>query len=213
MNGGGRLKVNIFIDLCSGLGGASEAFIDDDDWEVYRFDNSQLVRDVPNTVIVDLAKSPEDVFQHVVTHSENIFGRIVIWASPPCEQWSQGYSSQINKDKRNGKVFVPNLQVLHGIMKIIDEIAPDYWYVENVVGGQPFIDPLLGPARLKHRPWILWGNFPRFDIRLPHNHKSKRDKWSSRDPMRYHKRSLIPIEISRSIKSSITGQKTMDDFQ
>ena len=48
----------IVWDLCSGLGGWSEAFLD---WEhrygentVYRFDNSDLVKDVPRTFVEDV---------------------------------------------------------------------------------------------------------------------------------------------------------------
>ena len=221
MNGGGSLKVKednaIFIDLGSGLGGASEAFMNDPKWEVFRFDNSPHVQDVPNTVMMDLTdpKAPQMIYDYVFQNCvmSNPFGRIIIWASPPCEQWSQGYASQLNKAKRKGEVFIPDLRVLNGIMKTIHLFDPEYWYVENVVGGQPFIDPLLGPARLKHRPWIIWGDFPLFDIRLPHNYKSKNDKASSRDPLRYWKRSKIPLEISQALKSSLTGQKRLEDFE
>ena len=44
-----------FLDLFSGLGGASEAFVQDlDNWTVLRIDNNSLLGGVPFTVIDDI---------------------------------------------------------------------------------------------------------------------------------------------------------------
>ena len=37
------------LDLCSGLGGASEAFVNHPHWEVIRIENNELLADVPHT--------------------------------------------------------------------------------------------------------------------------------------------------------------------
>lgn len=54
MEGGQRMNKH-FLDLFSGLGGASEAFLKDaSNWNVLRIDNNPLLSEVPNTVIMDL---------------------------------------------------------------------------------------------------------------------------------------------------------------
>ena len=42
------------LDLCSGLGGFSEAFVNDLDWEVMRIENNPLLSEVPHTEIIDI---------------------------------------------------------------------------------------------------------------------------------------------------------------
>ena len=42
------------LDLFSGLGGASEAFVDCPGWNVLRVENNPLLSGVPNTVIMDI---------------------------------------------------------------------------------------------------------------------------------------------------------------
>jgi len=203
--------MNLLIDLCAGLGGASEDFMNDNHWTVWRFDNSEKVKDVEGMQMIDLRNEWTQIVEKF--RSAGPFDMVVVWASPPCEQWSGGYASQLSKAKRSGEEFIPDLSLVNACMGVIDGVNPDHWILENVVMGQEFINPLLGEATLKHRPWIFWGRFPLFHIGLPHNHKSKVDKWSSRDPMRYHKRSKIPIQISRAFKDALEGQTSLEDFQ
>ena len=203
--------MNLMIDLCAGLGGASEAFMKDPNWTVWRYDNSEKVGHVDNMVLLDLRTQYGQIIERFKYSGP--FDKVVIWASPPCEQWSGGFSSKLSKSKREGTEFVPDLSLVIACMRVISAVNPCNWILENVVMSQEFINPLLGEATMKHRPWIFWGRFPLFHIGLPHNHKSKVDKWSSRDPMRYHKRSLIPIQISRAFKDALDGQKSLGDFE
>ena len=83
------------LDLCSGLGGASQPMIDND-WEVLRVENNPLLSEVPNTAMMDimnydflLMKEADDVD--------------LIWASPPCLQFSVAYSAPKSIAKREGQ--------------------------------------------------------------------------------------------------------------
>ena len=40
------------LDLCSGLGGFSSAFVNDPSWEVMRIENNPLLESVPHTEII-----------------------------------------------------------------------------------------------------------------------------------------------------------------
>ena len=206
-------KKYLIIDLFSGLGGASESMMNSDAWDVIRIEkNADLANSVPNTFEFDIVEENDrlisDLEGKLGGHS---YSKIIIWASPECKEWSQGYASKKNKMLRDGIDYVPNMSQVLAIMRIIDRIRPDYWLLENVVGGIPFINLAIGPPRLKHRPWIFWGDFPLFNIDIDHNHKSKNDV-SSRNPMRYWIRSKIPFDISDKLRLAIENQTTLGDF-
>ena len=77
-----------FLDLFSGLGGASEAFVNDfDNWSVLRIDNNPLLGGVPYTIIDDVTKVAKSVR---IYHKAKID---CIWASPPCRDFSLGYNA------------------------------------------------------------------------------------------------------------------------
>ncbi len=72
------------LDIYSGLGGASEAFRLGG-WEVHRLENNVLLKHVPDTQIVDVLQWP--------FHDIPVGYYDFIWASPPCTEFSDGYSS------------------------------------------------------------------------------------------------------------------------
>jgi len=77
-----------FLDLFSGLGGASEAFVQDlDHWTVLRIDNNPLLGGVPFTIIDDIRNIKPNYGVYLDAKIE------CIWASPPCREFSNGYSS------------------------------------------------------------------------------------------------------------------------
>jgi len=48
--------MKLMLDLFSGLGGASEAFMDHDGWQVTRFENNPDLGWVLNTKLIDVEK-------------------------------------------------------------------------------------------------------------------------------------------------------------
>lgn len=199
----------LFVDLGAGLGGASEAFLNDNNWIVLRFDNHELVQDVPEMRCFDYVEQTQlvvDLIQHVIV--ENNIDEVIIWASPECKEWSNGYASKKSTMRREGRIFVPNFSQLNAIISINQAIQPKYWIVENVMGGVEFINPILGEPTLIYRPYFLWGVFPLFSIDVSRSEKSDNDVHSS-NPLRYHLRSKIPIQISQSLKDAISNQTSL----
>ena len=199
----------MIVDLGSGLGGASEAFVNDYSWIVKRFDNSDLVEHVPFTIKADYVEQTQDIIDYIhVTKIEENIDEILIWASPECKEWSNGYSSRKSTMKRNGLIFVPDMTQLRAITQIINAINPEYYIIENVLGGVNYINTVFGDPKLIYRPWFFWGKFPQFRIDENRKHKTIKDPHSS-NPLRYHIRSKIPIGISLSLKNAIENQKSL----
>lgn len=191
------------VDMFSGLGGASEAFIDREDWVVIRFDNNPLLKDVRETIISD------DMFSLI----PGIPGEIeLLWASPPCREFSHGFNSPVSRMRRAEKGyenFVPSLDLLQKTIEIIDRVKPKFWVIENVVGAIKWFEPLLGKPTQIIGSQVLWGNFP--FINMPRGFKeNKKDKdtWST-DPLRANKKAVIPYELSLRLMIAVEQQRTL----
>tara|TARA_Y100000401_G_C8320229_1_gene224833 strand:- start:460 stop:1080 length:621 start_codon:yes stop_codon:yes gene_type:complete len=202
-----------FIDLFAGLGGASEAFLRTD-WEVTRFDNNPLLEEVEEMQILDLMQIESQMFDDFV----DIFmdGCVdVVWASPPCTDFSLAYGAPRPTALRNGEDFFPTraLEMVKKAKEIIDVIKPKYWIIENVGGSTHYISNLLGMRpRQIIGPFYLWGNFPAVNVDRNFKHsKFTNDKHSS-DPLRANHRALIPYEISQAFRIAIENQVTLDKW-
>ena len=180
------------LDLFSGLGGASEAFVQHPDWTVIRIDNYELLESVPHTIIMDIAE-----FNPLVLEDFN-----VVWASPPCTEFSTA------NPNRNPELGLP---LVERAIEIIDALKPGCWIIENVKGSIKHLTPLLGPPRLILGPYVLWGNFPLFWVDMDGYSKLENDPWSD-DPLRTQKRALVPLSISQGLLEALRTQATMDRF-
>jgi hypothetical protein len=192
------------LDLCSGLGGASEAFVRAG-WEVVRVDNNPLLEDVPHTEIRDILELERPY------HFGEPFD--LIWASPPCVEFSTAYSAPPIVAKREGREFQPNLDILRKSKEIIDYLNPKYWVIENVRGArQIFSRELQSPPRQIVNQFYLWGKFPFLCIDSDWRHsKYDGDTWSS-DPLRANRRGKIPFEISNALLREIVEQKDLTEW-
>ena len=180
------------LDLFSGLGGASEAFVQHPDWTVIRIDNEPLLESVPHTIIMDINE-----FNPLVLEDINL-----IWASPPCTEFSTA------NQNRNPELGIPLVQ---RAIEIIDALKPGCWIIENVTGSIKHLAPLLGPPRLILGPYVLWGNFPLFWVDMKGYSKMENDPWSD-DPLRPQKRALVPLEISEALLQALKTQATLERF-
>ena len=201
--------MKLLVDLGAGLGGASEAFIECDKWEVLRFDIAEEVQDVENMQLVDYVENTSTIISIIrhVMNRDNI-EELYIWASPECKEWSDGFHSKKCKMRRNGETFVPDLSQLTAIKHIVEVLKPKVWIVENVKGGLEFINPILGPPATFRNPIFLWGDFPLF--RIPKNQNKKTDLGPT--GMRYWMRSKIDIGLSRNMKRAFENQTTLLDY-
>ncbi len=192
-----------FLDLFSGLGGASEAFVQDvDNWSVLRIDNNPLLGGVPFTVIDDI----NNVIPKLTSKWHDYTNIIdCIWASPPCREFSNAYSSPKSIWGRNHGLdsYEPDMSLLEASMEIINAVKPKYWIVENVVGSIRYFEEYLGAPRQIIGPYVLWGNFPLIDVDPSLlESKSKKDVHSS-NPLRSNYKAKVDFEISSSLKTAI----------
>jgi hypothetical protein len=95
-------------------------------------------------------------------------GRVdVVTASPPCTEFSSLTRLAIARGQRGPRDIDTGLEIVKGCIRIIQEVKPKFWILENVAGSEKYIVPILGKPELKRGPWRLWGNFPSF--LLPEN--------------------------------------------
>jgi hypothetical protein len=201
----------LFIDLGAGLGGASEAFIECENWSVLRFDIAEEVKDVENMHLVDYVNNTTKVIDMIRNKMHNLNideSSLYIWGSPECKEWSNGFNSKKCKMRRKGETFIPDLTQVTAIRHIVEVLKPRVWILENVKGGLEFINTILGPPSTFKNPVYLWGDFPLF--RIPKNPGKKTDLGPSK--MRYWMRSKIDIRLSRSMKRAFENQTTVYDF-
>ena len=185
------------LDFFSGLGGASEAMIGE--WDVMRFENNELLRDVPNTQITDLT---EPLMLNTFWLNPDL-----VWCSPPCVDFSDGYSAPKAVAKREGREYNPDMSLVKRSIELIEQYKPKYWVIENVRGAQPFFLELLGKPKQIFGSIYLWGNYPLIDVGTWKMGK-KEDDWST-NPLRANIRAKIPIEISQGLKRAVETQRSL----
>lgn len=187
------------LDLCSGLGGASEAFVQAG-CEVVRIENNELLAYVPFTAILDVKEWMEWLPE---------LGRFdVVIAAPPCLAFSDGYHAPKSRYVRaNGGVegYEPDLSILQAVLDIEDYLKPTWFILENVRGAGPYFRELVGTPRQSIGPFFLWGRFPH--IVVEHFDHSKTSKTGSQD------RAKWPFELSWALLKACRSQWTLRAWQ
>lgn len=180
---GGRRDL-VWVDLCSGLGGASAPALDRG-WQVTRVDldprfNPDIVADVRNLPFDQL---PRDID--------------VLWASSVCTDFTKWGLPASWACNRGGKKE-PDLTLSLACKHAIDELKPDSWVFENVMASRQFLTPIFGPVRAIVDGHAIWGNFPGL---LP---QTKGHKWKlPPSPDRAALRGKIPYEIGLAICKAV----------
>lgn len=194
------------LDLFSGLGGASEAMFRSDDWTVLRIENNPLLGGVPNTFIIDINDLTPNSYEEKIE---------LIWASPPCTEFSGGYSSPKSIASRTIGLdnYHPNMDLLCRAIEIIEIVKPKYWVIENVIGSIQYFKEYLGEPRQIIGPYVLWGNFPLLNVNVTDIEKKKNKDTNSRDPLRSNRRAKVDYAISSGLKEAIEFQKSIMDYQ
>lgn len=170
--------VKLMVDLCAGLGGASASF-KEAGWDVIRVDIEERFQPEIVADVMELKGSD-------ITYLEPT----LVWASPPCTEFARESMPWC----RTGKE--PSLDLVHACIRIIRELEPRYWVLENVRGAQKWLKNSLGGRVKKVGPFYLWGNFPPFDP-IVDVHKEK--YWSDKADLR----ALIPRSLSYALLKAI----------
>jgi len=193
------------LDLCSGFGGQSEAYLEE--FEVLRVDNNPQLCDIPETVIMDIYSELFDALSHQTKRIEYIH------AGPTCLQFSTGYAGPRGVAQRAGHEYWPTegIRLVKRCKEIIDRMNPRYWSIENVKGSIIYLKPFLGEPRLIVGPYVYWGNFPLFEIEaedLP----SKADKDKRHSPLRMNHRACVPLALSEAFFQAMNSQKSILEY-
>lgn len=154
------------IDLCSGLGGASQPFIDRG-WNVSRVDNNPKFKNIIYTFII----SVKDIEKSKLF----IPGEVdFVWASPPCNCFSMA-SIHLNWTKRRKPKHIGVINAIRNVvwcLDAIDFLKPKFWALENPRGKlrnilnkpgviYPGLTTDLGLWGAKSpKPTDIWGKFP-----------------------------------------------------
>ena len=195
------------LDLFSGLGGASEAFLRSGD-KVIRIENNPLLSHIPNAKLFDIKSKEFDNF--IMTDQSMNKPFDLVWASPPCLEFSMAFNAPKSIARRKGIDFKPNMTLVMRAKEIIDYLQPKYWVIENVMGAQEFFNPIFGKPTQIINSFCLWGNFPK--IPMPPNYHHLKHDVGSKNLLRSNYRAIIPFEVSEQLRRSIIEQKTLGDY-
>jgi hypothetical protein len=196
------------LDLFSGLGGFSEAFVLAGD-EVLRVEHNPLLSEVPHTTMQDVLDM-RDRLHLFHAQGQPIREYDVLLAGPPCREFSLAFSSPRSIAQREGREFEPSMECLQAILDIIRITKPRYWVIENVIGSIKYFEAVGLTPRQIHGPHVLYGNFPMFQCgKLPT--KASKDKTSS-NPLRANHKALIPLELSMQLRKAMIDQTTLFEF-
>lgn len=198
-----KKKITV-IDLFSGLGGFSQAFLDKGH-NVIRIDNNPKFKEIPNTMIIDvLDLTPEDLIDFSWDVPD------VVLASIDCTYFT--YANN-NPDKDGLRL---SKELTKHTLKIIHDTKPKYWIIENPPGR---IKIILGPPVYKTawgywgtpylKPTWLWGRFPYMEWRTRYTEPQPKETWNL-ETFKTHKfaylaprdseqRSLVPYTFSKAL--------------
>jgi len=185
----------MMLDLYSGFGGASEAFVKAG-WEVHRMDNNPAFRKIPHTLYGDVcALRPAWV--------RSIGPIDLLWASPPCLDFSLAYNAPGPKAARAREPFEPDMTLIKKAISIRDRYEPRYWCFECVVGAIMHFEPFLGPPTQIIGPFVLWHNLPQIIIPKETKFDSKTALQERDNPLRPNLRARVPLFLSEAVLEAV----------
>lgn len=190
----------VMLDLFCGLGGASAA-MRERGWTVIGVDSR--------------AELEPDVIADVRTYEYSGPAVDLVWASPPCVEFAK-------TDKRcwYPDAPTPSMELVDAALRIIAQVQPRAWLLENVRGARPWFRAHVGPSGLRlgapvlqSPPLYLWGSPPP-GLLLPspgHGHKEYQSRRSddprarrlSSDDRRRQLRAVIPYCISYAVARAV----------
>lgn len=194
------------LDICSGLGGASQAFVDAG-WQVDRLENNPLLTDPESKYYVS-GTTHVDILEWQYEHLPRDFYDF-IWASPPCTEFSDAISSPKNRARDAGVEFTPDTRIIHKVAEILDHFSPTWWCVENVRGSRTEFSKVFGPPFQIMMPFFLYGKFPLIhEVR----HTKRSVDVGSSHPLRANIRGKIPYELSENMLHAVECQTTLGEW-
>lgn len=191
------------VDIFSGLGGFSEAFIDRG-WDVIRIDNDEKFKDVPNTIIGNVGKLP----------LKRKLRPDILLMAPPCKRFSVAsiwrYWGKGGKPKPE---VVQDMRLVFWGLDAVDYLKPKYWVLENPRGmmrrvlGYPEVTTFFASwGSPLYKPTDLWGDIPsNMEWPKPKNwEKAPRGSHKGiAKSMQTEERSKIPYNLSEALAIAV----------
>lgn len=115
----------------------------------------------------------------------------LIWASPPCTEFSRESMPWCARGES------PSLTLVHAAMRIVREVRPAWWVLENVRGAQRWI----GRAPAHAGPFYLWGWYP--PALLPRINGRYKQRLSGMTSDTQRARAQIPEDLAAAILSAV----------
>jgi hypothetical protein len=122
----------------------------------------------------------------------------LLWISPPCTEFAR----ESMPWSRTGNP--PDLTLARAARRLVGEIGPRFWVVENVRGAVRWFRPLFGPPRQIVGPFFLWGVFPPLGVDM-RGFKHKESYPSSRPDLR----AMVPHTLSLALAVAVEQQRTL----
>lgn len=135
----------LMLDLFSGLGGASAAMVERG-WDVVTVDVEAKFNP---SVVADLREWSWTGRQPTL-----------VWASPPCREFSDAYSAP--NGPGSACPIQPDFALVLAALRIVLETRPQYWVIENVRGARRYLNIILGEPK-RCGSFCLWGDYPIID--------------------------------------------------
>lgn len=141
------MSAPLCLDLFCGRGGWARGFLDAG-FRVIGIDNDPSFANVyPGEFVMD----------DVASMSGSDFrGARVVVASPPCTRFTSLAALSKHRDPEEG------MKLVRDSVRIIQEVNPRFWAIENVHGAVRRISLDLGPPLIRKHAYYVWGNFPGF---------------------------------------------------
>jgi hypothetical protein len=136
------------LDLCCGMGG----------WSI-GFHRAGFV--CTGVDVIDVGYPYDLVLADVRDWHPNKRYDVAV-ASPPCTEYSQLVRLAVSRGQRGPANPAKGSELVKACVRIIEEVKPKIWILENVAGSLDYITPICGSPKVVHRPWFLWGDFPAF---------------------------------------------------
>lgn len=200
------------LDLFSGLGGFSQAFLDRGH-DVTRYEYDERFKEVSCTII-------KDVWDLT---SGDLKDADIILASPPCNHfsiasvyvhWIRGEPTEETKEQ---------IRLVKHTVNIIARANPKYWMLENprgmlrrVLGKPDKYIPMCAYGKTAYKPTDLWGNFPPVEWKSPLKwEKAPRGaKTGTQDnSLTPAERALIPYDFSLAVCLAVEGNSPQQTLE
>jgi hypothetical protein len=202
--------MKVFIDLFCGLGGASSAFDAAPNWKVIKIDNNaDLIPHVHGMILADVHDTHNilSIIHGLLFEHRNDIEQIVIWASPPCTEFS--FANQNRPEQPDMSLLISAMEIIRILHNSkLTQQESILWCVENVKGAIDwFNDELEMPWHQRIGPFFLWGTIPWIDFRCAdHKQHKKTGLNKGTRALRPNIRAKIPDEVSQALLDSLELQ-------